>query len=311
MKEIIRFIRAYYREINKPVLILCTLFTALLIWLNYQHRLEWKLVKELPLPMNSISGRYLLFLAAFLVPHILLMATKTRLPVKRDFIICAFAAPFVFALKAGMDTTIQVSGNSYWNDYWNNIVYWPLRLVVVVILVTFLQRFFVSADRGQKQGTLDWLAFKKMNWKPYFLMLLIMLPLIASASTQPDFLATYPKMKEILPLPENVSNGWWYKLLFELSYGSDFFSIEFFFRGFLVIGFMQWVGKDAILPMACFYCTIHFGKPLGECISSYFGGLLLGIVSYHTKSVYGGLMVHLGIAWLMEAGGYIGNMLNQ
>jgi hypothetical protein len=67
------------------------------------------------------------------------------------------------------------------------------------------------------------------------------------------------------------------------------------------------VGKAAILPMACFYCTIHFGKPLGECISSYFGGMILGIVVYHTRSIFGGLMVHLGIAWLMEIGGYVGN----
>jgi len=112
-------------------------------------------------------------------------------------------------------------------------------------------------------------------------------------------------------LPENAAPAWVYKVLFELSYGTDFFSIELFFRGFLIVGFMKWVGKDAIIPMACFYCTIHFGKPLGECISSYFGGLLLGIVAYHTRSVYGGLFVHLGIAWLMELGGYIGNMLQQ
>jgi membrane protease YdiL (CAAX protease family) len=94
-----------------------------------------------------------------------------------------------------------------------------------------------------------------------------------------------------------------------LSYGSDFLGIEIFFRGFLILAFIKWAGQDAILPMACFYCTIHFGKPLGECISSYFGGILLGIVVYNTRSIYGGLIVHLGIAWLMEIGGYIGNAL--
>ena len=38
---------------------------------------------------------------------------------------------------------------------------------------------------------------KGINWKPYFLMLLIMLPLVAAASTQADFLAMYPKLKAI------------------------------------------------------------------------------------------------------------------
>jgi hypothetical protein len=43
---------------------------------------------------------------------------------------------------------------------------------------------------------------------------------------------------------------------------------------------------------------------MGEAISSFFGGMLLGIVSYRTQSVWGGLLVHLGIAWLMEIGGW-------
>jgi membrane protease YdiL (CAAX protease family) len=138
-------------------------------------------------------------------------------------------------------------------------------------------------------------------------MLFFMLPLIAAASTQADFLAMYPKLKSVLHIGNSIQLSGLHRLLFELSYGSDFLSIEIFFRGFLILAFAKWVGKDAILPMACFYCTIHFGKPLGECISSYFGGMLLGIVVYNTRSIYGGLVVHLGIAWLMELGGYIGN----
>ena len=139
-------------------------------------------------------------------------------------------------------------------------------------------------------------------------MLLFMVPLITAASTQPDFLAMYPKMGSVRFLNEGSGNGW-HQLLYELSYGTDFIGIELFFRGFLVLAFAKWVGKDAILPMAVFYCTIHFGKPLGECISSFFGGMILGVLTYHTRSIIGGLIVHLGIAWLMELGGYIGRSL--
>ena len=98
----------------------------------------------------------------------------------------------------------------------------------------------------------------------------------------------------------------WYYLIFELCYGFDFISIEFFFRGFLILSLAKICGPHCIIPAACFYCTIHFGKPLGEAISSFWGGLLLGIISYNTKSIWGGLIVHLGIAWLMEAGSWIG-----
>jgi len=143
------------------------------------------------------------------------------------------------------------------------------------------------------------------------LMLLIMLPLIAFASTQQDFLHTYPKLKQVAFTNGMTPHPFWYKLGFELSYGTDFLTIELFFRGFLVFAFVRWLGPDAVLPMAAFYCSIHFGKPLFECISSFFGGLLLGIIAYRTQSILGGIVVHLGIAWMMEAGGYIGNLLRK
>jgi hypothetical protein len=120
----------------------------------------------------------------------------------------------------------------------------------------------------------------------------------------------YPKLKSLSFL-RDVKHSGLYKLLYEVSYGSDFITIELFFRGFLVLAFSKWFGRDAILPMAAFYCTIHFGKPMGECISSFFGGMILGIVTYHTRTIWGGLMVHLGIAWMMELGGYLGNMWNH
>lgn len=306
MKEIIGFIKAYYHEVNKLTLAFCTLFIGVLIWLNYQHQLEYKLVNESGLPFREFAGHFLIYLTGFLIPYLLLFLNRKKShSLEKGFWFCLLAAPVIFAIKVSMDTQVDLSADDHWNNYWNDIIYWPLRMIVLVAILGACWLLF------HKKENFYGLSAKKFNYKPYLIMLLIMVPLIAAASTQPDFLAVYPKMKMVLPLPDDANPDWFYKLLFELSYGSDFFSIEIFFRGFLIIGFMKWMGKDAILPMACFYCTIHFGKPLGECISSYFGGLLLGIVSYNTRSIYGGLMVHLGIAWLMEVGGYIGNSLQH
>ena len=298
MKEIIGFIKAYYHEVNKPVLLFCTLFIAGLTYINYQHHLEYRLIKQI----TAFPGHFLIYLTAFIIPHfVLLIKRKQYENVSAGLLICVVAAPIIFAIKVSMNTNINLPGNEHWSRYWNTVIYWPLRMITMVAILGVCWSIF------KKKDNFCGLSSKKFNPVPYLIMLLIMLPLIGAASTQPDFLATYPKIKEIIPLPGGAEPGWFYKLLFELSYGSDFFSVEVFFRGFLIIGFIKWVGKDAILPMACFYCTIHFGKPLGECISSYFGGLLLGIVAYNTKSIYGGLMVHLGIAWMMELGGYLGN----
>ena len=87
----------------------------------------------------------------------------------------------------------------------------------------------------------------------------------------------------------------------------DFLSIEFFFRGFLIITFIRYCGMRAIVPAACFYCCVHLGKPMAEAISSFFGGLLLGIISYNTLSIWGGLLIHVGIAWMMEIAAYVGH----
>ena len=53
MKQIIGFIKAYYHEVNKPVLVFCTLFIAGLIYFNYQHHLEYRLIKQILLYEGS------------------------------------------------------------------------------------------------------------------------------------------------------------------------------------------------------------------------------------------------------------------
>lgn len=298
MKKIIGFIKEFARETDKRILVVSTLFIALMVGLNYGAALEDRLVQYDGYGFPAFTGRIILFSLCFGIPYLILFLFK-KTPLNAALICCMILGPVLFALKAGISIHWPAGKNIEWNQYWNDLLYWPVRTSGMFILLIIAWKIF---DRsGDRYG----LSGKDLEWKPYWMMLLFMIPLITIASTQSDFLHTYPKLKNILPLPADASPDWWYKLLYELAYGSDFFSIELFFRGFLVIGFAKWVGKDAIIPMACFYCSIHFGKPLGECISSYFGGLLLGIVSYHTRSIYGGLMVHLGIAWLMELGAIV------
>ncbi|NBP70611.1 MAG: CPBP family intramembrane metalloprotease [Cytophagia bacterium] len=127
-----------------------------------------------------------------------------------------------------------------------------------------------------------------------------MLPLLLSASFLESFQRQYPMYKSnnaylLLNVPE-----WVTALTYEIAYGLDFITVELLFRGFLVIGMIKILGRNAIVPMAVIYCMLHFGKPMGEAISSIFGGYILGVVAYETRSVWGGIIVHMGIAWLME-----------
>jgi hypothetical protein len=270
------------------------------IFFNYFFHFQKKLTALSP--MQEYLAWYFIFLTSFSFPYILqALFKKSNVFYNWRFNLLLVIAPAIFAWKMTFDIRLPLSADNVNNMYWNHILYWPFKLIVVTFLLLIIWKIF---DAKEPFYGIRWNHF---SLKPYFIMLLIMVPLIAAASTQHDFLAVYPKLKKIDYLLTGTDAGW-KKLLYELSYGSDFFTIELFFRGFLVLAFVKWVEKDAILPMALFYCTIHFGKPLGECISSFFGGLILGVVTYHTRSSIGGLIVHLGIAWLMELGGYVGRI---
>lgn len=300
MKKITGYVKDYFVEVDKRIFFLSTIFTGTFIFCNYYFGIN-----------NRVSGLgnglqyicwYFIFLLAFSFAYLLLAAFYKNYHFNDGkFLFLFFIAPAIFSWKMVSDVDFNLSDDIYQNIYWNQVIYWPLKVIVVTTVL-----FLIWKMTGEQQQPFYGIRTKQFDCKPYLLMLLIMVPLVAAASTQPDFLYMYPKLKNISFLRNEQHSGW-YKLLYELSYGSDFFTIELFFRGFLVLAFIKWFGKNAILPMACFYCTIHFGKPLGECISSYFGGLLLGIVVYHTRSIFGGLMVHVGIAWMMELGGYLGN----
>jgi hypothetical protein len=302
MIEIFAYLHNYFSTVNKKLLFFSILLSAIGIFINYYFHLNHK-ITALP-QLISMLCWYFIFLLAFLLPYI----TYSKLSGNALFnniqsSLLLIIAPLIFAYKMSIVITYPFSTVAELNIYWNQVVYWPIKLLTVSLLL------FVVWKVNDSDKTFYGTSTSNFNPKPYFIMLLIMLPVITIASTQADFLHTYPKLKQIPFLTSQSSYSTFYKLLYELSYGTDFLTIELFFRGFLIIAFSKWFGKNCILPMACFYCTIHFGKPMAECISSFFGGLVLGIITYNTRTIWGGLIVHLGIAWMMELGGYLGNKL--
>ncbi len=296
VKNIFNYVILFVRESDKRLMYAVTLFTGLLVFFNYRYGMDPQIRKN-PFPVKLIAW-YGVSATAFIIPYLFGLATGSiKKPVPSRYVLLLLLAPLIFALKLSLNFQLKFSSDPAYNYYWNQVAYWPLLGLITGALLFLIWR---KLDRDQPFYGFN---TRGVSWKPYWLMLLVMLPLVALASLQPDFRAAYPKLNSITDIPGNEDISTWHHLLFELSYGSDFVTIELFFRGFLVLAFIKWAGREAILPMACFYCTIHFGKPLAECISSYFGGIILGIVAYHTRSILGGLMVHLGVAWMMEWAG--------
>ena len=300
MHTIVKQLRDYIYETDKRILAAAIVFTAFAIFCNYYFGINRYLSIQ-PF-FKEYIGWYLVFFCAFGCGYLLVNLKSNTHWKQINFLVLFLVAPALFAWKMSYEPEFRFTGKEDFNAYWNQVIYWPFKLVVISAVL-----FLISKLSGNGKDFYG-VNRRQHDLKPYFLMLAMMIPLIAAASTQADFLAMYPKLKNISYLDTEHNTGW-YKLLYELSYVSDFFGIELFFRGFLVLGFIKWAGTDAIIPIAMFYCTIHFGKPLGECISSFFGGLILGVVVYHSRTIIGGFIVHVGIAWLMEVGGMLGREL--
>lgn len=184
-----------------------------------------------------------------------------------------------------------------YEEYYISKLSGNLRFVIVFIVPLIVVWKIFDSKIESPYG----LTLKNFNAKPYLLMLLIMVPLVVVASFQPDFIKMYPKFKPWFPQGDVFSmSRFQMTAIYEVTYAANFVMIEWFFRGALVIGMVAVMGRHAVLPMAVTYCTIHFGKPLAECISSFFGGYLLGIIAMYTRSIFGGCIVHMGIALLME-----------
>lgn len=301
MQEILRYIKDYLKGLDSKAFVASSLFTGLIIFINYFFGIN-NIIETLHSEVLAFVSRYFIFLFAFAFPYLffLLFAHKNYFR-ESVFLLFIFLSPVIFAAKMSFHFDFHFNAQIKWNDYWNQVLYWPIRLIFITAIL------FVIRKKYEPGGSFYGFTVKNFSLKPYLFFLLLMIPLVTAASTQPDFLQMYPRLKNAYEALEKVNNQWFYYLLYELSYGCDFVSTELFFRGFLVLAFIKIAGKDAILPMACFYCAIHFGKPLAECISSFFGGILLGIIVYNTRSITGPLILHLGLAWMMELGGYIGN----
>ena len=275
---------------------------ATIIYLNYFPQQEFLFLKQGKLLYTGIYGKFLVYLVPFGIAYLLQYFFYEHFSFIKNkwFWIILLTAPAIYALKTDynfMNPFIRKIWKADEQLFWLHISRWFTGIFTVLLPVFLLWKI-----KDSKTMTFYGISPIK-DIKPYLLMIGIMIPLIALASTQPDFLKMYPRTA-IVSSWELQPKGIFYTI-HEVFYSLDFITVEFFFRGFLILSMVKLCGKQCIVPAACFYCCIHLGKPMGEAISSFAGGLLLGIISYHTKSIWGGFIIHLGIAGLMELAGFI------
>lgn len=205
------------------------------------------------------------------------------------------------AIEGGMgvgETWIEMLGFEE-SQYWARRTFRQWQSILIWIPVYFL--FMKTALPAFKDGLFG-IRWKLEDLKPYLAMLWVMIPLIFMASFLPDFQEQYPVFKRIIPyLPVNEGAGRYIYLgLFEVSYLLSFIVVELMFRGGLVLGMADLLGRRAVLPMVSIYMFLHFGKPVGESISSVFGGYILAVLAFQNRNIWGGIFIHACVAFLMD-----------
>lgn len=126
----------------------------------------------------------------------------------------------------------------------------------------------------------------------YLVMFIPVGILIVLLADSPDFQRQYPFYKNPVGIADFV--------VWECFYALQFFSLEFFFRGFLVHGLRDRFGRYAIFVAVIPYTMIHFRKPLYETIGAIIAGTVLAGLSLRTRSILGGFTIHVAVAVCMD-----------
>lgn len=203
---------------------------------------------------------------------------------------------------------IAADGGFHYHDIWvknefpREVTYVARRVaknsINIFTMIIPLLIFYYAYDRKLKN--FYGLTTRNVDFKPYLYMLGIMVPIILAASFIDNFSRFYPIYKSNNAYQYLEVEAWVPAIIYEIFYGWNFLTIELAFRGFMIIGLVKVMGRNVVIPMVAVYCFYHFGKPEGEAISSIIGGYILGIIALESKNVWGGVFIHVGIAWLME-----------
>lgn len=302
-KLIWEFIKADFHPVQYFSILL---WAITLLILNRFFNIENGIIDKLPINGARFIGYMLLYSIAYYITFFISCLCRRNYSIlkSKKFWFLSLAGLVAFSSDSGFVVHQYLVDTINPSTQLKGFVYSLLSNGIgfaTITLPLFLINKFVIENREENLGVNS----HEINLKPFFWILALITPLIFFSALESDLNNYYPTFRY-----HGVADAWgvskWIPVaLYELLYGLDFFNVELFFRGFFVIGMTALLGRQAVIPMAVFYCTIHFGKPGLEAVSSLFGGYLLGAITYQTRSIWGGVIVHIGLAWMMELSAFV------
>jgi uncharacterized protein len=176
-------------------------------------------------------------------------------------------------------------------------VWWTSCHLLAFILIPFaVIKLFMRTPTGARAAIVDfgwrW-GDVSAHWRGYLLLLSPILVFVVLVSFGEDFVNHYPFYRQ-------AGRSWFDLLSWECLYLCQFIFLEFFFRGFMLNALRPALGANAIWVMCVPYMMIHLPKLWLEATGAILFGLFLGILALQSRSIWGGVLVHAGVAVSMD-----------
>ncbi len=171
-------------------------------------------------------------------------------------------------------------------------MWWGICCLLFLVFLPMLVGWFFGRQSPRDLG-LKVKGTGRDAWT-YFLLFIMFFPIIYAISRTPEFQATYPFFK---PTDGKLDTDFF---IFEVIYCLQFFAVEFFFRGFIVLGLKKALGWGSVLVSLAPYCMIHYYKPMPEAMGAIGAGLVLGALSWRTGTIVYGWALHYAVALSMD-----------
>lgn len=188
------------------------------------------------------------------------------------------------------DTYLNSLARSQWGELLAYSWWTGVHLLSYVIIPALCIRYILQ----QRVRDFGWqINQAPQHWRGYLLLLSPILLFVYLVSLGEDFVNHYP-------FYSLTGRSWADLLAWEFLYLCQFVFLEFFFRGFIVNALRPAIGANAVWVMCVPYLMIHFPKLWLEATGAIFFGLFLGILAMQSRSIWGGVLVHAGVAVSMD-----------
>jgi membrane protease YdiL (CAAX protease family) len=171
------------------------------------------------------------------------------------------------------------------------LCYWALWRILGFGLVPLLVWLIYPALRREGLG-LSFKGFSDHAWV-YAVLFVPVFAAVVAVSFLEEFTSYYPFYTQ-------AHRSFWEFAVWEFFYIAQFFSLELFFRGFMLQPLRKVMGSSAVFAMMLPYVMIHFGKPMLECFGAILAGIVLGTLALRTRSIWAGFLLHVSIALSMD-----------